>query len=211
MATLKELNKKLDKIIKIQEKILKKEDQIEKEEKEVLKLGRKELAEEDEILRAEKEELDELKKIEELEKEILKNSKSSTLKKVTYRDITKGMIGAFFGIVGHFAFVKGTSIAKDLTFSRATGLFVASFLLLIVFLYFAGFKKINDKLLFKFMPIRAVVIYLSAIFTTVIVLALYGNITFDTQFIDVYKTVGAISILSVLGAATADLVGKVEE
>ncbi|MFT4283002.1 MAG: DUF2391 family protein [Candidatus Woesearchaeota archaeon] len=205
------IDKKLDKIIKLQEKILEKETEIEKEEKELVSLGKKELSEEDEILKAEKEELEELKKIEVLEKDILKASKSSTLKKVTYRDITKGMIGAFFGIMGHFAFVKGTSIAKELSMARASGLFIASFGLLIIFLYFAGFKKINDKLIMKFLPLRAVVIYLSAIFTIFIVLLLYGNITVDTNFADVYKAVGAISILAVLGAATADLVGKVEE
>jgi uncharacterized membrane protein len=129
------IEKKLDKIIELQEKILAKESLIEKEEKEIIRLGKKELKEEEEILENEKEELEQLRKIEELEKEILKNSSTNTLKKVTYRDITKGMIGAFFGIMGHFAFVKGTSIAKELSISRATGLFIASFGLLIIFLY----------------------------------------------------------------------------
>jgi len=208
---LEEIRKDQKAILKLQKQILAKEKKIEQEELEVLKLGKQELFKEGQIQQSEEEELDELKKIEELEKKILKDVEGSALKKITFRDVTKGMIGAFFGIVGHFAFAKGTEIAKDITTLRASVLLLASFGIIILFLYFAGFRKVDDKMLFSFLPVRAIVIYSSAMITIFIVLALYGKITLTTPFIDVYKTLAAISLLAVLGAGTADLIGKVEE
>ncbi len=61
------------------------------------------------------------------------------------------------------------------------------------------------------MPIRAIVIYISAIVTTIVVLLLYGKIDFTMPFITIYNIVAAISVLAVLGAGTADLIGKNEE
>ncbi|MFT4261382.1 MAG: hypothetical protein ACMXX9_03045 [Candidatus Woesearchaeota archaeon] len=208
---LEEIRKDQKKILSLQKKILKKEEQIEKEEQEVLRLERKELANEKELSKLEHEELDELKKIEELEKKILKDVEGSALKKITYRDVTKGMIGAFFGIVGHFAFAKGSSIAEGFSYLRSTTLLITSFIIITIFLYFAGFRKVDDKFKFKFIPVRAVVIYFSAITTIVIVLSLYGVFTLQSTFTEIYNTIAAISLLAVLGAGTADLIGKVEE
>lgn len=195
---------RLDKIDKKQLEMLKILKKIQKEEEQ-------ELDDESRLEKEELEELDELKKIESLEKDIDKKLKDNPLKRVTYRDITKGMIGAFFGIVGHFAFAKGVDIAAHYSWVRSTMLLVVAFVIIIIFLYFAGFRRINDKFVFKVLPIRAIVIYVSSIITTVLVLFLYGKIGLGTDFHTIYNTVAAISILAVIGAGTADLIGKNEE
>lgn len=208
---LEEIRNDQKKILSLQKKILEKETSIEKKEEEVLRLEREELKEEDKILNEEELALEELKKIEELEKKILKDVEGSAIKKVTYRDVTKGMIGAFFGIVGHFAFAKGSDIASYLSYTRSTVLLLVSFAVIVIFLYFAGFRKVDDTFKFKFIPVRAIVIYFSALTTIFIVLSLYGVFTIDTTFKEFYTTIAAISLLAVLGAGTADLIGKVEE
>ncbi len=208
---LEEIRKDQKKILKLQKEILAKETKIEKGEQEMLSLERQALKEEDQILSGEEEELSELKKIEELERRILKDVEGSAIKKITYRDITKGMIGAFFGIVGHFAFAKGASIAAEFSYLRSSMLYLTSFIIIIIFLYVAGFRKVDDKFKFKFIPVRAIVIYFSAIVTVGIVLSLYGVFTLESSLQQIYNTVAAISILAVLGAGTADLIGKVEE
>lgn len=193
------------------DRIEKKIDDIKAEEDEVLALEKQDL-EQDEVLRhQEEEQLDEIKKLQEIEKEIQQDVKNHPLQKITYRDVTKGLIGAFFGIVGHFAFSKGVSLAADISMVRAHALMISSFIIVTIFLYFAGFRQIDDKMLFNVLPIRAIVIYVTALTTVLIVLALYGAITLQTPLVDIYKTVATISVLAVMGAGTADLIGGVEE
>lgn len=206
MATSKH-NEILSRLNELEKKI----DSIKEEEDEVLRLEQEEVKLDTDISDQEKKQLEDLKQLEELEKEILADVSQHPLKKITYRDVTKGIIGAFFGIVGHFAFTKGVSIAADISLARANVLMLASFIIIIIFLYFAGFRKIDDEMLLKIMPIRAIVIYFTAITTIIVVLALYGDITLNSSFIDVYKTIATISILAVMGAGTADLIGGVEE
>ncbi|MGV8162502.1 MAG: hypothetical protein ACP5N2_04195 [Candidatus Nanoarchaeia archaeon] len=193
------------------EDVLKKEeDKIFEEEKKFTDFEKKELLEDKKIEDEEKEELLELKKIENLEHSIKENLKESPLKRITYRDITKGIIGAFFGIVGHFAFVEGTHLSENFSFMRSTLLLISAFIIILMFLYFSGFRKVNDKFIFEFLPIRAVVIFFSSILTVFIVLLLYGFVDLNTSFMHVYNSVAAISILAVLGAGTADLIGRNE-
>ncbi len=203
---------KEDSILENQKEILKKLDSLKEEEDEILGLEENDSEMERKIYDKEKEELEELKKLEDSEEKILKEiKKDSALKRVTYRDITKGIIGAFFGIVGHFAFAKGVDLAADFTFARSTSLLVSSFIIVVLFLYFAGFRTVKDKFLFKFLPVRALVLYFSSIITVIIVLALYGVLTLDASFQEIYNTIAAVSVLAVLGACTADLIGKTEE
>jgi hypothetical protein len=108
--------KKLENIEKSQNVIEKEEEQIIKEEDSVISLEKKELSDESAIEKKEDEEIDELKKIENLEQNIKEGLKDSPLKRITYRDVTKGIIGAFFGIVGHFAFVEGTHLSVEFSF-----------------------------------------------------------------------------------------------
>lgn len=214
-----EIHKKLDLLLLQQEQILKnqsalskEEKKIEKEEKEVkqevaMAANEEKIAQEKEEALVSKEitDLNELKKLEEQINEQVKNS---PLKKITYRDFTKGMIGAFVGIVAHFSFLEGMHIAESFDMIRATLMYITSFAIGVTFLYFSGFRAIDDKVVMKFIPLRILVIYSSAIFVIFVVLWLFGVITFQSHFEEVYKTVSAISILAMLGACTADLIGK---
>jgi uncharacterized membrane protein len=202
--------KKLESIEKSQKVIESEEEQIIKEEDSVLAMEKKEISGESDIERKEDEEIDELKKIESLEQNIKEGMKDSPLKRITYRDVTKGIIGAFFGIIGHFAFVEGTHLSEDFSFLRSTLLLVTSFVIILIFLYFSGFRKVEDKFVFEFLPVRAIVIFFSSIITVFFVLLIYDMIGADTSFMQIYNSVAAISILAVIGAGTADLIGKNE-
>lgn len=202
--------KKLDRIEKAQTILQNEEEQLIHDEETMLSMEKKGISEESIIEKKEDETIDELKKIEELEKNIKEGLKDTPLKRVTYKDVTKGMIGAFFGIVGHFAFVEGTHISEEFSFLRSTMLLVTSFVIILIFLYFSGFRKVNEKFVFEFLPLRAIVIFFSSILTVFFVLLIYGVIGANTSFIHIYNSVAAISILAVLGAGTADLIGKNE-
>jgi len=153
----------------------------------------------------ESEELDELKRIEELETAIQQDLKQHPLTKITYHDITKGMIGSFFGVVGHFAFFKGPDLASHLTTMRATVLLITSMILLVVFLYFSGFRRVTEY--HSFLPLRFLVIYVTALIVATGVLFLFDVLTFPIDWHLLYTNVAALSILAVMGAATADLIG----
>lgn len=204
LKRLSAIEKNQKEMMAMQKKIFEKETELESEE--LSELNAERILQQEEV-----KELEELEKIEKLEEELSKNIGGSPLKKITYRDVTKGILGAFIGIVGHFAFAKGVELSEHYTYLRSTLLLVTSFVIIILFLYFAGFRTINDKFIFKILPVRAIVIYISALLTVVIVLLLYGKIDFTTPFSMIYNTVAAISILAVLGAGTADLIGRNEE
>jgi len=151
---------------------------------------------------------EELAQIKALETDLKKDLESSPLKRITYKDITKGMVGAFLAVVSDFAFADGARISEYHSFARSTFLLILSFIIIVGFIYFTGFRKVNDKFVFKFLPVRAIVLYVSSIVTTVIVLIAYGSFMPYIAFSQVYSTVASISILAVLGAGTADLIGK---
>ena len=157
------------------------------------------------VEREEEQELVELKKIEELESTIKQDLAQHPLTKITYHDITKGMIGSFFGVVGHFAFFYGSHLADELSYLRATALIFSSMLLLIVFLYFTGFRRVKEY--HAYLPLRFFVIYVTAIVVATGVLFLFGVLTTPVDFHALYTNIAALSILAVMGAATADLIG----
>jgi uncharacterized membrane protein len=161
--------------------------------------------EEGEFNRDEDAELSELDKLERLEEEIKKDVSPHPLSRITYHDFTKGLIGAFFGVVGHFAFIYGHHIAEGLTITRATVLFIVSLLLLIIFLYFSGFRRIKEYN--KYLPLRVAVIYCTALLVATAVLFLFGILHYPPHFDEIYTNLSAVSILAVMGAATADLIG----
>src|SRR3990167_5492645 len=87
---------------------------IESKLNQVLSLEKKQLKEEDEVEALEKKQLKEvesegkeLKKIEEFERQLKKQIGSHPLTKITIRDVSKGLVGAFFGVVSHYAFIEG--------------------------------------------------------------------------------------------------------
>lgn len=152
-----------------------------------------------------KQEASEMERLERLEQDIKKDVAHHPLAKITYHDFTKGLIGAFFGVVGHFAFFEGSHIAESLSILRATAIIFASLLLLVIFLYFSGFRRVKEY--HSYLALRVAVIYFTALFVAIGVLFLFGIITLPTTFETLYTNVAAVSILAVMGAATADLIG----
>lgn len=155
--------------------------------------------------REEEFEISELEKLEKLEEAIKEDVSVHPLSRITYHDITKGLIGAFVGVVGHFAFFYGHHIAEELTYWRAGVLLAVSLLLLIIFLYFSGFRRVKEYN--KYLWIRVATIYVVALFVATSVLFLFGVLHFPPSFEELYFNVSAVSILAVMGAATADLIG----
>ena len=214
-TALSSVEKKLDLLLEQQKLLLEKQNILQQEEKRIEEKEKKieafeltENKEEQKIKKIAEEEQSTLQQLEKLEKEIKKEVKRSPLKKITYRDFTKGMIGAFIGIVAHFSFLEGLDVAENFSMLRASLLYGISFFIGVAFLYFSGFRSVEDKTILKIIPLRICVIYTSAIFVTLIVLSLFGIISLQSDLEVVYKTVSAISILAMLGACTADLLGK---
>jgi len=151
--------------------------------------------------------LTDIKELEQFEEHLKHDIAGSPLRRITYRDVTKGMVGAFIGVVGHFAFAETSKIIENHSLLRSTILLIFAFALAVAFIYFTGFRKVNDRFVFRFLPIRALVIYLSSLTTIVISLLLYGTIDYSMSLSQVYQIVAGISVIAVLGAGTADLIG----
>lgn len=200
------LNDKLDIILSNQKKILKNEERILGEEVKIEEFETRELND-DNLM--EKSEEDILKELSHLENEF-KTSFSHPLKKITKRDIVKGFIGAFVGVMSHFAFSKAADIAITLEPWRSTVLYVVAFFIITIMLYYTGFRNIEKHLIVKFMPIRATLLYLVSILTIIFVNALFGKLHFPVSFLEMYNLVGASIIIAVMGAGTADLIGRSE-
>lgn len=198
----KTLNDKIDLILKNQEKILEKEKKILSEEGRIEELEELELQKEDS-------EMDSLQQLESLEKK-LKDNIQNPMKKISKRDVFKGFIGAFLGVVSHFAFSKAADIALTLSIFRATMLYVVAFLIIVIMLYYTGFRNIEKHVVLKFMPLRALILYSVSIVTVIIVNILFGKIYLPITFESMYTLVGASIILAVIGACTADLIGRSE-
>lgn len=163
------------------------------------------MKEEKKIEMLEEAELTELKK---LEKEVQHNIMPHPLTKITYHDIIRGSIGALFGTVGHFAFFYGVEIAERISAARATFLYILSFVVCFVFIYYSGFRKVKEIKTFHLMPIRVIVLYTVALLVVTLTLLVFGFLDLSSPFIQIYKTVSTNSLLAVLGASTADILGK---
>ncbi len=192
--------------------IEKKLDELEKTQKDVLKLQKKLLKKENEIYNLEQKiyekEEDNLKLHRKFERKINKFKDTSKIRtKTNYKDVIKAIIGAFFGIMGHFAFAKGVDLAQEHTYIRSSLILLTSFAILILFIYHSGFRDVRRRYFLKILPVRATVLYISAISTIVFVLFLYGIIDFNSTFKEIYNSVASISIIAVLGAGTSDLIG----
>jgi len=115
----------------------------------LIKEGKEELITTDNVEELEKKQIDELKSLENLEKRVEKDVNIHPLARITYRDFTKGTIGAFFGIIGHFAFLEGLHVAEKISMLRATALYIIAFFLGLLILYFSGFRKVKTKKIMK--------------------------------------------------------------
>ena len=198
------LNEKIDLILKNQQKILTNEKKILGEELKIEELEKLGLEKEQELKSGEDNALEELK----LLQSSLKKNMSSPMKNITKRDIFKGFIGAFIGVMSHFAFTKAVSIAVDISFFRATVLYLVAFAIISVMLYYTGFREIQKRVFLRFMPLRATVLFTVSVFTVLFVNLLFGTLVFPFTFYEAYTLVGASIILAVMGAGAADLLGR---
>ena len=174
-----------------------------------------------EILAEEKkveEKVDKLEKEEELiekketeiieeEKKIFKEVTPKPLSIFTLRDLNRGIIGAFIGVVAHFGFIYGKAIAKYISIHRATLLFIFSYLLIIILMYETGYREIKEKRFLRILPRRATIIYFTSLIVIVIIFFLFNMIDL-TDPTGLYKEIAVTSVLASLGAGTADLIGR---
>ncbi len=191
-ANLNKIDDKLDKILKF-EKDQNKSDEI------LERLGKRQIKQDDEFE----------KNIDELQEHLEKNVGSHPLRKITYRDFGKSLIGAFIGVVSHFAFIEGAHLSEELSFARATILLITAYILGVIFIYVAGFRKVRNIRLFGFIPARITVIYIVSLAVVYFGLFIFG-LTEHADAIGIYKQVAAVSIPAIIGASAADLIGKNE-
>jgi uncharacterized membrane protein len=198
--TLSEINRKLDLILK-EEKV------IEREEKSLERAEKEEIAEEKLIEQDEEKELSAIQKLEKLEEEVKQEVVPHPLKTVTYKDLARGSIGALFGSVAHYTFLYGIEVAEKITFFKATLLFVLSLIVGALFLYATGFRKIKDPKVMVFFPLRLFLLYAVSIAMSTVVLWFFEP-TFGHTFEDAYRQISTVTLLAIIGACTADLLGR---
>jgi uncharacterized membrane protein len=208
------VSKKLDKILNVENRLLEAERDVEKKE-EKLESEEKRIESEEEQIESkekgfsnmekvmEKEESD-IEKLEHMEQELKAEVGEHPLAKVTLKDLAKGLIGAFIGLAIHYTFVYGVELSTTLTMTRATILYPLTFIVGLLFIYATGFRKIQDKKILVYMPIRLGVLYLCSLIMSIVVLFLfYPN--FGHTLEESYKMVAAVMLAAVVGACTADL------
>ncbi len=176
------------------------EERIEQEEKDILVQENKIEAEEAKLL-------EEQKKIETMTSDIEKKLTDKPLQKITMRDITKGIIGAFVGVAAHFTFTYVREIAENIDYPRATVLYILSYIIGFLFIYKTGFRDVREIKFMKFLPIRVTVIYVTCIGVTLIVLFLFNLVEIHNLGL-LYKQIAVTSIPAILGAGTADMIGR---
>ena len=198
-APLKDALHELE-ILAEEKKVERKVEGVEKTEQEIEK-KETELAKDEKVLEKETE------KVESIEKKIANDVKSKPLTSFNSKDLNKGIIGAFIGVVAHFGFIYGKAIATYITTARATLLLVFSYLLIIILMYETGYREIKEKRLLGILPKRATIIYLTSLVVVVIIFFLFNMIDLS-QPLDLYKQIAVTSILASAGAGTADLLGK---
>ncbi len=150
----------------------------------------------------------EFEDLEALRAEVKKDSTAHPLTRITTSDLVRSTIGALIGTVGHFAFFYGVELGEKITIGRATFLYIFSLVVAFMFMYYSGFRKVKEIRIFRFIPIRVAVVYIVSLVVVVGTLFLFGFIDYTTHFELIYKAVATTLLLAVLGASTADILGK---
>ena len=167
---------------------------------------------ENKLLREEKKievlERKELESLQSLKKEVAKDIKPHPLTKITRADIVRSIIGALIGTVGHFAFFYGVELADKISLARATSLYILSLVVAFFFMYYSGFRKVKEVKVFRFIPLRVAVVYVISLLVVLATLFVFGFIDEVTHFVYLYKVISTTLLLAVLGASTADILGK---
>lgn len=159
------------------------------------------------IIKEEKKLEKETEDVEKLEKQIKRDTGSKPLTKLGMQDVNRGIIGAFVGVVAHFAFIYGKQIAQSISITRATVLIVFSYVMIILLMYETGYREIKEKKLLNILPRRATVVFLTSIIVVFVIFFLFNQINFS-DLIGLYKQIAVTSVLASLGAGTADLIGR---
>lgn len=182
--------------------------EINKLEREQIRLEKHQLKEQHIMKGLEKKQLVELAKLEKLEKEIKSQVKPHPLRDITHKDFIKASVGSIIGMVAHFAVIEGAHFAEKITLLRASTLYFLSFALGGILLYLTGFRKVEQVGILKILPLRLLVIYSTAVLWIIFVLFAFGLVDLTTSFTELYKKVAVISIVAVIGATIADMVGR---
>ena len=177
---------KMEEVEKKEEKIEQKEAQIAKEEKKIEK---------------------DAQKIEMFEKKIEKEVTQKPLTSFNFRDLNKGIVGAFIGVVAHFGFVYGSVLAGKITTPRAVLLLLFSYLLIVVLMYETGYREIKEKRLLGILPKRATFIFITSIIVVAAIFFLFNMVDLKDP-VGFFKQIAVTSVLASLGAGTADLLGR---
>lgn len=213
----KSISKKLDKILNMENRLLKAEEIVEEKENQLMREEKKIESEErhieleehtlDSISKTLNREENDIEKLEKIEQEIKKEVGEHPLAQVTLKDLSKGLIGAFIGLAIHYTFMYGVEISEKITMTRATLLFPLTFIVGLLFIYATGFRKIEDKKILIYMPLRLAILYVCSLVMSILILYLfYPN--FGHSFEESYKMVAGVMLAAVVGACTADLLGK---
>ena len=141
------------------------------------------------------------------ERALEKGLKRKVLGKISFHDVSKGVIGSFFGTIGHFAFFEGAHIAEQISMTRATILYIFAYGVGSLLIYFSGFRKVKEERVLHLVPLRVTVMFVISIVSSVLILYLFNQISFTTSFDVVYKIVANVSVLAMFGATTADFLG----
>ena len=180
---------------------------------EILRLERKQIKEEGDIEAIEEREFkklqhidNEVEDLERLEEKINKQIGKHPLAKVTTKDVGKAFIGAFIGVVSHFAVLEGVHFAESISLPRATSYFVLSYLIGFVFLYYTGFRKIKQLKFLAILPLRLTLIYLVMIASVAFTIYIF-SLT-NISLLDLYKQVAVVFLPGIIGASAADLIGE---
>jgi uncharacterized membrane protein len=197
------INNKLDSILKAENNLLREEKLVEKKEE---LLAEEEKGVED-IKRSLNTESNDIQKLEKLEEEIRAEVGEHPLATVTLKDFTKGLVGAFIGLAIHYTFIYGVEISEKMTITRATLLFPLTFIVGLLFIYATGFRKVKDTKILMFMPLRLLVLYVCSLIMSILVLYIFYP-SFGHNFEESYKMVAGVMLAAVVGACTADLLGK---
>ena len=182
----KKIEHKVEEVEKKEEAIEQKEAQIAREEKKLEK---------------------DVQEVEGLEKKIDKEVSPKPLTTFSLKDLNKGIIGAFIGVVAHFGFIYGKAIADLITLPRAVLLLLFSYLLIVVLMYETGYREIKEKRLLRILPKRATLIFMTSVIVVMAIFFLFNMVNIRDP-VGFFKQVAVTSVLASLGAGTADLLGK---
>jgi len=128
--------------------------------------------------------------------------------KITFKDLTKGFIGATTAVLSAYTFSFAFDLAKELSIFRSSVILIVAFLIILIILYHTTFKEIKStKLIF----IRSIMLYMVSIFAVILVNMIFGLITINSTFFETYRIVASSMVIGVMGASIADILGEREK